>query len=794
MSEQGIGKRVARKEDQRFLTGKGHYTDDLQRIRQTHAYFLRSPHAHAKITRIDTKAAQNAPGVVAVFTGADTAAAKVGSLICGWVVKDKHGEPHKAPPHPALAVDTVRHVGDPVAMVIAETAAQAKDAAEKIVVDYQELPAVINPAKALDKGAAQLHAEAPGNLCYDWELGDRAAVDAAFAKAAHVTKLDLINNRLIPNAMEPRAAAAEYDAGSGQYTLWTTSQNPHVTRLVLSAFVLGIPEHKLRVIAPDVGGGFGSKIFIYSEETLLTWASAKVNRPIKWTAERNESFVSDAHGRDHVTHAELAMDKDGKFLALKVDTIANMGAYLSTFATAVPTYLYGTLLAGQYTTPAIHVNVRSVFTNTAPVDAYRGAGRPEATFVLERIVEQAAREMKIDKAELRRRNFIAPDAYPYQTPVALAYDSGNYAGALKKALEMADYDGFERRRADSKAKGKLRGIGLSAYIEACGLAPSAVVGSLGAGVGQWESAQVRFNPTGNVQVYTGSHSHGQGHETTFAQLVSTQLGVPLDQVEVIHGDTSSVPFGMGTYGSRSLAVGGSAIVKACDKIIAKGKKIAAHMLEASAADIEFKNGVFSIAGTDKQVPLGGVVFSAYVPHNYPLNEVEPGMDENAFYDPANFTYPAGVHICEIEIDPDTGVSTIAKFTAVDDFGNLVNPMIVEGQVHGGIGQGIGQALLEHGVYDEKSGQLLSGSYMDYTMPRADDLPSFDVGYQVTPCPHNPLGVKGCGEAGAIAAPAAVMNAVHDALAPVGVTRVDMPATPSRVWQALQRANAKMAAE
>jgi carbon-monoxide dehydrogenase large subunit len=563
---------------------------------------------------------------------------------------------------------------------------------------------------------------------------------------------------------------------------------------VLSAFVLGIPEHKLRVIAPDVGGGFGSKIFIYAEETLLTWASAKVNRPIKWTAERNESFVSDAHGRDHVTHAELAMDKDGKFLALKVDTIANMGAYLSTFATAVPTYLYGTLLAGQYTTPAIHVNVRSVFTNTAPVDAYRGAGRPEATFVLERIVEQAAREMKIDKAELRRRNFIATDAYPYQTPVALAYDSGNYAGALKKALEMADYDGFEKRRADSKAKGKLRGIGLSAYIEACGLAPSAVVGSLGAGVGQWESAQVRFNPTGNVQVYTGSHSHGQGHETTFAQLVSTQLGVPLDQVEVIHGDTASVPFGMGTYGSRSLAVGGSAIVKACDKIIAKGKKIAAHMLEASAADIEFKNGVFSIAGTDKQVPLGGVVFSAYVPHNYPLNEVEPGMDENAFYDPANFTYPAGVHICEIEIDPDTGVSTIAKFTAVDDFGNLVNPMIVEGQVHGGIGQGIGQALLEHGVYDEKSGQLLTGSYMDYTMPRADDLPSFDVGYQVTPCPHNPLGVKGCGEAGAIAAPAAVMNAIHDALAPVGVKSIDMPATSSRVWQAIQQANTKMAAE
>ncbi len=780
-----IGERVRRTEDRRFLTGAGRYVDDLQLARCTYAYFLRSPHAHARIRSIDTSKAAAAPGVVAVFTGKDVADAKVGGLICGWVVKDKHGEPHKAPGHPAIALDTVRYVGDTVAMVIADTAAQARDAAEQIEVDYEVLPAVIDPAAAVAASAVQVHADVPGNLSYDWELGDKAAVDAAFARAAHITKLDLVNNRLVPNAMEPRAAAAEYDRGTGTYTLYTTSQNPHVTRLVLSAFVLGIPEHKLRVVAPDVGGGFGSKIFIYADETLVLWAAGKTGRAIKWTAERSESFMTDAHGRDHVTHAELALDKDGKFLALKVDTIANMGAYLSTFATAVPTYLYGTLLAGQYTTPAIHCNVRAVFTHTAPVDAYRGAGRPEATYLLETIVSKAAREMNIDPAELRKRNFIAAGAFPYQTPVALTYDSGNYTPILDQAMKLADYAGASERKAAAKAKGKLRGIGISSYIEACGLAPSAVVGSLGAGVGQWESAQLRFNPTGNLQILTGSHSHGQSHETTFAQIVSDKLGIPLDQIEVVHGDTAQVPFGMGSYGSRSLAVGGSAIMKAADKIIAKGKKIAAHLMEAAEADIVFENGAFKVTGTDKNVPLGQAVFSAYVPHNYPLDKLEPGMDENAFYDPSNFTYPSGTQICEVEVDPDTGGVEIVNFVAVDDFGNVVNPMIVEGQVHGGIAQGVGQALLEYTVYDKESGQLLSGSYMDYTMPRADNLPSFNLGYQVTPCPHNPLGVKGCGEAGAIAAPAAVMNAVRDALAQVGAQdRIEMPATPQRVWQAI----------
>jgi len=779
-----IGERVQRKEDRRFLTGSGRYVDDLQLARVTYAYFLRSPHAHAKIRKIDTSKAAASVGVVQIFTGKDVAEAKVGGLICGWVVKDKHGNPHKAPAHPAMAADTVRHVGDTVAMVIAATADQARDAAEKIEVDYEVLPAQINLAGALDPKAPQVHADAPGNLCYDWELGDKAAVDAAFAKAAHVTKLDLVNNRLVPNAMEPRAAAAEYDRGTGNYTLYTTSQNPHVARLVLSAFVLGIPEHKLRVIAPDVGGGFGSKIFIYPEETMLTWAAGKIGRSIKWTAERSESFMTDAHGRDHVTHAELALDAKGKILAFKVDTIANLGAYLSTFATAVPTYLYATLLAGQYTTPVIYCNVRAAFTHTTPVDAYRGAGRPEATYVVESIVSKAAREMKIDSAELRRRNYIAKDAFPYQTPVALTYDSGNYAPILDQAMKLADYAGIDARKAAAKAKGKLRGIGVCSYIEACGIAPSAVVGSLGAGVGLWESAQLKFNPTGNLQILTGSHSHGQGHETTFAQIVSDKLGIPLDQIEVVHGDTDKVPFGMGTYGSRSLPVGGSAIMKAADKIIAKGKKVAAHLMEAAEADIVFENGTFKVTGTDKAVPLGQAVFAAYVPHNYPA-DLEPGMDENAFYDPSNFTYPSGTQICEVEVDPDTGVVDILNFVAVDDFGNIVNPMVVEGQVHGGIVQGVGQALLENAAYDEKTGQLISGSYMDYTMPRADDVPSFKLGYEVTPCPHNPLGVKGCGEAGAIAAPAAVMNAVRDALAAVGAQdRIEMPATPQRVWAAI----------
>ena len=782
MAETGIGASVRRKEDQRFLTGKGHYTDDINRHGQSYAVFVRSPHAHAKIGGVNIQKASAATGVLAVLTGADVAADGLGGLICGWTITGKDGEPHKAPAHPILAADTVRHVGDPVVIVIAESLAQAKDAAELVEVDYQVQASVTSATAALVAGAPQVHTDVAGNLCYDWEIGDAAATDAAFAKADHVTKLELVNNRLIANAIEPRAAIGDYDSGADSYTLYVTSQNPHVHRLVMSAFIQVAPEHKLRVVAPDVGGGFGSKIFIYAEETACTWAAKKVGRPVKWVAERSESFISDAQGRDHATTAELALAKDGTMLGFRVSTVANMGAYLSTFASAVPTYLYGTLLAGQYTTPAIYGEVKAVFTNTVPVDAYRGAGRPEATYVVERIVEAAARELGMDPAELRRKNFVPPDAFPYQTPVIMAYDSGNYAGSLDKALAMADYAGATQRKSDARARGKLRGVGFSNYIEACGIAPSAAVGALGAGVGLWEGAQVRFNPTGNVTVFTGSHSHGQGHETTFAQIVSDRLGVPIENVEVVHGDTDKGPFGMGTYGSRSLAVGGSAIVKAMDKIVAKGKKIAAHMLEAAEADIEFDSGTFKVAGTDRQKSIGEVAFAAYVPHSYPEG-VEPGLDETAFYDPANFTFPAGCHICEVEIDPETGVTEIVNWVAVDDFGTVINPMIVEGQVGGGIAQGIGQALLEGCVYGD-DGQLVTGSYMDYAMPRADDLPNYQIDTTNTPCPHNPLGVKGCGEAGAIAAPAAVMNAITDAL---GTENIDMPATPLRVWQALQHA-------
>jgi carbon-monoxide dehydrogenase large subunit len=553
----------------------------------------------------------------------------------------------------------------------------------------------------------------------------------------------------------------------------------------MCAFVLGIPEHKLRVVAPDVGGGFGSKIFLYAEETALVWASKQLGRPIKWTAERSESFLSDAHGRDHVTTAELATDSSGIFLAMRVDTTANLGAYLSTFASCVPTILYATLLAGQYTTPKIYAEVTGVFTNTAPVDAYRGAGRPEATYVVERLVETAAHELGIDPAEIRRRNFIK--TFPYATPVGLTYDTGDYDATLTQVQQLADVGGFAARKAVSESKGLKRGIGYSTYIEACGLAPSNVAGALGARAGLFEAGEVRVHPTGKVTVFTGSHSHGQGHETTFAQVVADRLGIPLEDVDIQHGDTAKVLFGMGTYGSRSLAVGGTAILKAVDKVIAKGKKIAAHLLEAGEGDIEFKDGEYRIAGTDRVIPFAQVSLTAYVPHNYPLDKLEPGLNENAFYDPSNFTYPAGSYVCEVEVDPATGVVRIDRFSAVDDFGNIVNPMIVEGQVHGGLAQGIGQALLEHGVYDADSGQLLSGSYMDYAMPRADDLPSFTVQTaKGTPCTHNPLGVKGCGEAGAIGSPAAVINAICDA---IGVKDLPMPATPCTVWTALQSAQA-----
>lgn len=793
MGFEGIGASVKRKEDHRFLSGRGNYVDDINRPGQLYAVIRRADRPHARILGLDTAAASAAPGVVAVFTGADMQADGVGGIPCGWQLHNKDGSPMAEPPHPVLAAGKVRHVGDPVAVVIAGSRQAAKDAAELLEIEYEDLPAVASVRDAIAPGAPLVHDDVPGNRCYDWEIGDKAAVDAAFARAAHRVKLDLTNNRLVPNALEPRAALGDFDTSSGDFTLYTTSQNPHVIRLLMGAFVLHIPEHKLRVVAPDVGGGFGSKIYHYAEEAIVTWAAGKLRRPVKWTCERSESFMSDAHGRDHDSTAEMALDAEGNFLALRVRTLCNMGAYLSTFAPAVPTYLYATLLAGVYRTPAIYAEVKAVFTHTVPVDAYRGAGRPEASFLLERLVDAIAHDTGFDRVELRRRNFIPRDAFPYQTPVALQYDSGDYEATLRAALREADWDGFPARRQAAAAKGKLRGIGLSTYVEACGIAPSKVVGSLGARAGLYEVANVRVHPTGGVTVFTGTHSHGQGHETTFAQLVSDRLGVPLSQVDVVHGDTAKIPFGMGTYGSRSLPVGGSAMVKAMDKVVAKGKRIAAHLLEAAVEDVEFKDGRFSVTGTDRGKTLAEVSLAAYVPHNYPIEELEPGLDETAFYDPKNFTYPGGAHIVEVEIDRDTGTVQVVTITAVDDVGRVINPMIVEGQVQGGLAQGIGQALLEGAVYD-RQGQLVTGSFMDYTMPRAHDFPRMKTATETTLCTHNPLGSKGVGETGAIGSPPAVINAVVDALREYGVRHLDMPATPQKIWAIIQSNTPRMAAE
>ena len=783
--DHGIGASTKRREDLRFLTGAGNYTDDINIHGQAYVHFLRSDVAHGRINGIDTAAAEKMPGVVRIFTGKDFEG--VGGLPCGWLVTDRFGEPMQEPPHPVLAQGKVRHVGDPIAAVVADTAEQARDAAEAIVMDIDELPAVMDMKAALAGGAPKVHDDLKSNLCYDWGFVEenREAVDKAIREAAHVTTLELVNQRLVANPMEPRVAVGDYRRSTDESTLYTTSQNPHVIRLLMGAFVLGIPEHKLRVVAPDVGGGFGSKIFHYAEEAFCTFAAKAINRPVKWTSSRSEAFVSDAHGRDHVSKIELALDADNNFTALRTDTYANMGAYLSTFSTSVPTWLHGVLMAGNYKTPLIYVNVKAVFTNTVPVDAYRGAGRPEATYQLERVIDKAARELGVDPVALRRQNFITE--FPYATPVAVEYDTGDYPATMDKLEEMADFAGFAERRKASEAKGKLRGLGVNCYIEACGIAPSNLVGQLGARAGLYESATVRVNATGGLVIMTGSHSHGQGHETAFPQVIAEMIGIDESMVEIVHGDTRNAPMGMGTYGSRSLAVGGSAMVRATEKIINKAKKIAAHLMEASEADIELKDGAFSVSGTDKSVAWGDVCLAAYVPHNYPLEEIEPGLEETAFYDPANFTYPAGAYACEVEVDPETGKVTIERMMAADDFGNIVNPMIVDGQVHGGLAQGIGQALLEGCVYD-KDGQLLSASYMDYAMPRAGDLPTFEVDHSCqTPCTHNPLGVKGCGEAGAIGSPPSVVNAVVDALRSAGkdVTHIDMPLSPARVWAAMQ---------
>ena len=763
-----IGQPLTRRDGILKVTGKAPYAADNHPKGMLYAVIAASTIARGRVTSLDIAAAKRHPGVVEVMTSSN---------------RPKLAEDQNAKTNPfmfrmeLLQDDTVRYAGQAVAVVIAETKNLARDAAEAVVVEYEELPSVPDVRAAIKPGAPQLHPEAPGNIVYDWTIGDENAVKDAFAKAANVVSLDLTNNRLVPNAMEPRAAIADYDTAEEHFTLYTTSQNPHVARLVLSAFYNIAPEHKLRVIAPDVGGGFGSKIYIYPEEMVCLWASKKVGRPIKWTGDRSESFLTDAHGRDHVTKAQMAFDKDNKILGLKVTTHANFGAYMSLFSSAVPTYLYATLLSGQYVIPAIHCEVIGVYTNTTPVDAYRGAGRPEASYLLERMMETAARQLKVDPADLRTINFIRQ--FPYQTPVIMAYDTGDFVASLEAAKKAIDYAGFPARKEQAKKNGKLRGIGVSCYIEACGIAPSKAVGSLGAGVGLWESAEVRVNPVGTIEVLTGSHSHGQGHETTFCQLIADRLGIGIDQISIVHGDTDKVQFGMGTYGSRSAAVGLTAILKAMEKVEAKAKKIAAHALEASEGDIVIENGEFKVTGTDKKIALPMVALAAYTAHNLP-DGMEPGLKETAFYDPTNFTFPAGAYICELEVDQATGKTSFVNFVAADDFGRLINPMIVEGQVHGGLAQGIGQALLEGAVYDG-NGQLVTASFMDYTMPRADDLPSFKLSHTTTLCPGNPLGIKGCGEAGAIGASAAVINAITDA---IGNNALEMPASPDRVWHAI----------
>jgi aerobic carbon-monoxide dehydrogenase large subunit len=779
-----LGASIKRREDPRFITGKGNYTDDLKLAGMTHAAFVRSPHANAKIRKIDTSKASKAPGVVAIFTGKDMTG--VNSLPCGWLLPEL-----KIPAHMPLASDAARYVGDPVAIVIAESQSAASDAADLVAVDWEVLRSVTATEQATAKGSVQIHEVAPDNVAFKWQIGDAAATDAAFKSAAVTVKKRIVNQRLVANPMEPRACVARYEDATGEWTLWVTSQNPHVHRLLMTAFVLGIPEHKVRVIAPDVGGGFGSKIFLYNEETVCTWATRQIKRPIRWTSSRREAFQTDAHGRDHVTDAEVAVAKDGKLLGLRVKTTANLGAYLSTFAPAVPTYLYATLLNGVYEWPAIHAEVTGVFTNTTPVDAYRGAGRPEACYLLERMIDAAAAAINMDPAEIRRKNFIPKFDNGYQTKVALSYDSGNYGAAFDKLLGMLDYKKFRSDQAAARAQGRLMGIGFSTYIEACSIAPSKVVGSLGAQAGLWESGKVQVHPTGKVSVFTGSHSHGQGHETTMAQIVADHLGIPMDDVEIVHGDTGRVPFGMGTYGSRSASVGGTAIVMSLDKIKEKGKKIAAHLLEANPKDMEYVGGQFVVKGSpQKAIPFGQVALTAYVPHNYPEG-LEPGLEETSFYDPANFCFPFGAHACVVEVDPDTGHVKILRYLAVDDVGNVINPMIVDGMVHGGIAQGVAQALWEEAVYDRDSGQLVSGSMMDYTLPKADMLPFYETARTETPTPVNPLGVKGAGETGTIASTPAVVNAVVDALSGLGVDHIDaMPLTPERVWKTAQAAKSK----
>jgi carbon-monoxide dehydrogenase large subunit len=781
---------VRRVEDRRFLLGRGRFVADLTLPGELHCCFVRSPHAHANLVRVDTARAAALPGVVAILTAADLAAEGVRPMRPFWIIKSRDGRPMAEPPRFPLARDAVRHVGEAIAAVIAETREQALDAAECVDVEYGVLPAVVDARAAIAPPAPPLlHREAPGNVCFRWARGDEAAVRHALQSAAHVTRIDLVNNRLIGAAIEPRAVIAAGDPASDRLTLYSSTQVPHhIRRLV--AEELGMAESRIRVVAPDVGGGFGYKGKHYPEETVLAFAARRLRRPVKWVATRSESFVSDYQGRDHVTHGALALDRDGHFLALEVATLANLGAYVSSFGAAIPSAIYSALLAGVYRTPAIVVECTGVLTNTVPTDAYRGAGRPEACYLLERLADQAARELNIDRAEIRRRNLISAAQMPYKTPIGPTYDSGDFPKILARVLELADYAGFPARRAQAARRGRLRGIGIGCYVESSGVAPSRFAGALGARAGFYESASIRVEPDGAVQARLGTHNHGQGHETSFAQILSARLGVPIENIEIVEGDTDIVPQGTGTFGSRSIAIGGSALHGAAMKVVAKGKLIAAHMLEAAAGDIAFADGWFAVAGTDRKVHMAEVARAAYIPHDFPLETLEPGLQDTAVYDPPSFAFSNGAHVCEVEVDAETGAVQVAGYWAVDDVGTVINPLIVEGQVQGGVAQGLGQALREHCRYeDDGGGQLLSGSFMDYAVPRADDFPAIVSEFDESqPCTHNPLGAKGCGEAGTIAAPAAVVSAVLDALQSLGVREVDMPLTPDRIWRAIRNAN------
>jgi carbon-monoxide dehydrogenase large subunit len=796
MHPEGIGAPVLRREDRRFLTGRGQFVSDIVLEGELHCAFVRSPHAHARIRAIDSAAALAAPGVVAVYGGADQAADGVGSMVPLWQIPGVDGKVMNEPPRWALSRGTVRHVGEAVALVVAATRHQAQDAAEKVEVDWEPLPATVDVRDAAQPDAPQLHPEAPGNLCVRFQRGSQAPVDEAFARAAHKVSVEIINHRIICAALEPRAVIAMASATRGldghALTIWSSTQVPHHIRKLVSE-ELQLPENSVRVIAPDVGGGFGTKGKHYPEELALAWAARKLERPLKWVSSRSEAFVSDYHARDHATHAELALDAGGKFLGLRVSTLAAVGAYVSTVGAAVPTTVYTAVLSGPYRIPAIFAEVRATFTNTVPTDAYRGAGRPEACFVLERLVEEAARQTGIDRIELRRRNFIPVSAMPYATPVGPTYDTGDFIRLFERALVLADYAGFPARRAEAARKGLLRGFGIAYFVESSGVAPSKYAGLFGARAGFFDSADIRVAADGSLLVMCGTHSHGQAHATTFPQVLASRIGVPLAMIELIEGDTGRVPYGTGTFGSRSMVIAGSAIYKAADKILLKAKKVAAHMLEAAETDIEHEVvegvGEFRVAGTDRKVGWPQVARTVTYAHNLPEG-MEPVLHENAFFDPTNLTWSNGAQACEVEVDPATGVTRILSYIGVDDIGTVINPMVVDGQVHGAIAQGIGQAMFEEAVYDRESGQLYTGSFMDYTLPRADTLPSFiSETDESQPCTHNPLGVKGCGESGTIGAPASITSAMRDALEPLGVKNLEMPFTPNKVWRAIHKARA-----